>query len=155
MGYDEIVPVRYEGGPLDGDINNQDYLPHELAVGDVFDWPTRGLGRGGVGAADTRERYVLERRGAGRGGQWVFVHTGQVVPPVADQAFEAVVAGGPNHGAVEYLLGTARRWEGQRIDHISRGCVLHHTGDDPTLGWELRYQDTADTVPDTAPPGAR
>ncbi|MGO4614717.1 hypothetical protein AB4305_00070 [Nocardia sp. 2YAB30] len=135
-----LVRVQFEGGALDGDVNEQDYMEDGLEVGAIFDWPTRGLRRGGVGAADTRERYVLEERSTG----WVFAHAGQVVPPVEDQAFEATVVGGPENGKVVYILGTARRDVGRRMNHLAQGCVLHYDGDDPTLGWELRYQDDAD-----------
>ncbi|GGM27853.1 hypothetical protein GCM10011608_10840 [Micromonospora sonchi] len=132
----DTIRVDYEGGPLHGDSNDQDYTADDLRHGLVFDYPTRGLGRGGVGADDTVERYVLERRAYG----WVFVHTGRFVQPIEDQAFEAVVVGGPQHGEVIYLLGTARRWVGQRVDHVARGCVLRHVGGDPTTGWDLRFQ---------------
>lgn len=145
MYHYDTVRVIYDGGPLHGDTNNQDYTADDLKHGLTFDYPTRGLGRGGVGADDTVERYVLERRAHG----WVFVHTGCFVQPVEDQAFEAVVVGGPQHGEVIYLLGTARRWVGQRVDHLARSCVLHHVGADPTNGWELRYDPT--TNPEVTP----
>jgi hypothetical protein len=138
---DDPVPIPYEGGPLDGELNEYDYLLEEMEPGQVFDWPTRGTGRGGVGPADTRERYVLEHRGPTRRAGWAWVHTGQVVPPVEDQAFEALVVGGPRDGERIYLLGTARRDVGARVDHHVRGCVLQHAGDDPTDGWTLRFQE--------------
>jgi hypothetical protein len=138
MPFNATVPVAYEGGPLEGEVNDLDYTADDLKHGEVFDYPTRGDGRGGVGPADTRERYVLERRAEG----WVFAHIGTVVPPVEDQAFEATVVGGPDNGKVVYLLGTARRCVGQRMDYVALGCVLQHEGEDPTAGWELRYTKT-------------
>jgi hypothetical protein len=133
------TPVHYVGGPLDGQINDQDYgVTEEIREGWVFDYPTRSAtGAQPVGAADTVERYVLEQRG----GRWSFVHTGTFEQPIEQTAFHAVVVGGPEDGTVKYLLGTARRHQGtSALGHIVRGCVLHHSGDDPVTGWELRYR---------------
>ena len=141
MAIEENNPVRYEGGPLDGVANSQDYgYDSEMQVGAVFDFPTRmATGTQPTGEDDTVERYLLEERD----GAWVFVHTGVFTQPPIAQAFTAEVVGGPQDGRTRYLLGTARRWEGLRCDHVEAGCVLAHAGDDPADGWQLLYTSAA------------
>lgn len=135
--YEQNVPVHYLGGPLSGQVNDQDYgYYEELEPGWVFDYPTRSwTGERPVGLADTVERYVLERRDWG----WVFVHTGTFEQPVEQTAFYVTMVGGPQDGRREYVLGGARQWEGQEIP-LFRGRVLVHVGDDPAEGWEARLQ---------------
>jgi hypothetical protein len=136
------VDVFYLGGPLSGKSNNVDYSEETMEPGAVFDWPTR-CGPGDdwptehlVGDADTLERYVLEHR-PGMG--WVFVHTGTIAQPPEQRAFNADVIGGPDDGTVHWLMGVNRRHNGARVDHLARGYELHHDGDDPAAGWQLRY----------------
>ena len=138
---EDRVDVFYLGGPLSGKNNNVDYSEDTMEAGDVFDWPTR-CGPGDdwpteelVGDADTVERYVLEHRDYG----WVFVHTGTLVQPPKMQAFNADVIGGPDDGTVRWLMGVNRRHVGDRVDHVARGYTLHHNGNDPASGWQLRY----------------
>jgi hypothetical protein len=131
--YERNVPVHYLGGPLSGEINDQDYgFYEELEPGWVFDYPTRSWTGGyPVGAQDTVERYVLEQQGE----RWVFVHTGTFTQPIEDTAFYITLVGGEQDGAREYVLGGARRWEGGPIP-LFPGRVLRHVGDDPVEGWE-------------------
>jgi hypothetical protein len=119
-----------------GDVNDQDYPEGEMSPGEVYDHRPSALYGGRVGVEDTAERYVLEQRSSG----WVFVHTGTVEQPVEDRAFLALIVGGPDDGQTKYLLGSARRLEGRPVGWLAQGCVLHHVGDDPASGWELRYQ---------------
>lgn len=138
--YGEPVHVFYLGGPLSGESNDVDYTEDTMEPGDVFDWPTR-CSRGGehteplVGAADTVERYVLEHRDFG----WVFNHIGTFAQPPEQQSFNAEVVGGPDNGTVRWLMGVNQRHAGSRVDHLARGYELHHDGDDPVSGWQLRY----------------
>lgn len=138
--YEKHETVHYLGGPLDGEINDQDYgYYEELEEGWVYDQPTRTRERTRpVGLADTVERYVLEHQSWG----WVFVHTGTFEQPIEKTAFYVTLVGGPEDGAREYVLGTARRWEGEEIP-LFRGRTLHHVGEDPTEGWEARLSNGA------------
>lgn len=139
--YEKFETVHYLGGPLSGDVNDQDYgYYEELEPGEVFDYPTRERDRARpVGLADTVERYVLERQSYG----WGFVHTGTFEQPIEQTAFYVTLVGGPEDGAREYVLGGARQWEDQEIP-LFRGRVLVHVGDDPVEGWEARLQDRAE-----------
>lgn len=133
----QIVPVTYEGGPLDGTVNDVDFDLEGMQPGLVESYPTRfHTGGEPVGAADTMERYVMERRGD----RWFLVHIGTFEQPIEERAFHAFLVGGPHDGTTRYMLGSAREWAGPRhAGHFLPGYVLHHIGDDPAEGWELRF----------------
>lgn len=71
LGEWDLVPVRFEGGPLDGEINRLDYTENENRehVGETWDYTPRSLS---ADNPDVAERYRLEYRPAG----WVYVHVG-------------------------------------------------------------------------------
>jgi hypothetical protein len=139
-----IVPVYYEGGPLDGTINDLDYAEHELrealATDPVWDWTPATVDST---SEDVIERYRLEHHPHDRR-EWVYVYTGTFERPVEDRNFTAEFVGGPRDGQTTVFLGSIR----QRLAHATAlfpGYHLSHHGPDPLAGWQMRY----DPVPAT------
>ncbi len=132
LGPWDLVPVTFEGGPLDGEVNDQDYTENENReqVGETWDYTPASVDST---ADDVIERYRLDWRD----GRWFYVHVGTFERPVEDRNFDAVFVGGPRGGERTTFVGNMR----QRPEHATSlypGYVLRHVGDDPATGWEMR-----------------
>ncbi|TMR10098.1 hypothetical protein ETD86_40960 [Nonomuraea turkmeniaca] len=128
-----IVPVRYVGGPLDGDVNALDYADHELQeMADqeiTWDYTPGDLSRD---ADDVVERYRPEHRPDG----WAFVHVGTFERPVEDRPFTAVFVGGLRDGEQTTFLASIRDRVELATSHHP-GYRLVHEGDDILTGWQM------------------
>jgi hypothetical protein len=132
-----VVPVRYEGGPLDGDLNELDYAEHELEemLGRDEPWDFTPASLGGD-RDDVIERYRLELR---PGGQWVYVHEGTYERPAEERNFTALFVGGPKDGETTTFLGSMRERPELAACHYP-GYRLHNDGADPLAGWQMRHE---------------
>ncbi|MEU4229628.1 hypothetical protein AB0F17_35475 [Nonomuraea sp. NPDC026600] len=135
MSYGHPVPVRYEGGPLDGDINKDDYpeddLREMLENEATFDSAPATVRHD---ALDVIERYRLERRD----GEWVYTHVGTFERPMQERNFTAVFVGGPKDGETTTFLAAMRR-NARNATLMFPGYTLRHTGDDILSGWQMAY----------------
>lgn len=131
-----IVPVRFEGGSLDGDLNETDYAEHELQEmldrDEPWDFTPATLGGG---QDDVIERYRLEFR---PGGQWAYVYAGTFERPARERNFTALFVGGPKDGQITTFLASIRGRE-HLADSLFPGYQLHHDGTDPLAGWQMRH----------------
>ncbi|MEU4229410.1 hypothetical protein AB0F17_34380 [Nonomuraea sp. NPDC026600] len=129
-----IVPVRYVGGTLDGEVNGLDYADHELREmadsGKTWDFTPGTLHSE---ADDVIERYQPEHRPDG----WAFVHIGTFERPMEQRNFTAAFVGGPRNGDQAVFLATIRARPELATSHHP-GYRLIHEGDDILTGWELR-----------------
>ena len=140
MAYQEhrIVPVRYVGGSLDGSLNTTDHTEAELAElaasGDLWDFTPGTVGRGSY---DVVDRYQVRHRPGDPDTEWAYVCTGTFELPPEERPFTAVFAGGPKDGQATTFLGSIRGRLWLATSHYP-GYRLHHDGDDPLTGWEMR-----------------
>lgn len=127
------VPVRFSGGPLDGEVNTSDYTAEELRdqIGDDWDFTPATIDST---APDVIERYRMAHEATG----WVYRHIGTFERPVSDRNFEARFVGGPRDGETATLLGSVRG-RPELAASLFPGYVLVHTGTAPMTGWELRH----------------
>ncbi|MEV0733395.1 hypothetical protein [Polymorphospora sp. NPDC050346] len=134
-----IVPVRYEGGSLDGTVNELDHAEHELREeldsGACWDWTPATVDST---REDVIERYRLEHR---PGDGWVYVYTGTFERPVEDRNFTAEFVGGPRDGQSTVFLGSIRQRLAQAT-WLFPGYRLVHDGPDPLTGWQMRHDPT-------------
>ncbi|MEU7823033.1 hypothetical protein [Catellatospora sp. NPDC049133] len=129
-----MMSVTYVGGPLDGEVNSQDYARHELeemlAEGYIWDYtPTSIYSR----ADPVIERYQIKRAASG---QWLFQHIGTVEQPVLERPITATFVGGPRAGQTTTFLGSIRDRLWLATSHHP-GYLLSHSGDDPLTGWQM------------------
>ena len=132
-----FVPVRFEGGSLDGDLNTTDYTQGELrelaASGELWDFTPGTIGRGSY---DVVDRYQVQRRPGHPDTEWAYVCTGTFELPLEERPLTAVFTGGPRDGQATTFLGTIRDRLWLATSHYP-GYRLVHDGDDPLSGWKM------------------
>jgi len=141
----KIVPVRYVGGPLDGDLNDTDYAEHELEelleAGEPWDFTPATIDSR---AREVIERYRLECRPGDPVAEWAYVHAGTFDMPDEDRSITPLFVGGPKDGETTTFLGTIRTRPELAASHFP-GYRLHHDGDDPLSGWQMLYAGGQDS----------
>jgi hypothetical protein len=139
MTYQEhrIVPVRFIGGSLDGDLYTTDYTEAELGEllesGKTSDFTPGTVGRGSY---DVVDRYQVQHRPGHPDTEWAYVCTGTFELPPGERPLTAVFTGGPRDGQTATFLGTIRDRLWLATSHYP-GYRLHHDGADPLTGWQM------------------